>query len=359
MPQQTADIPAYVQATLATAVAERASDVHVEPQAGECEIRFRVDGLLRPHAVLPSDVGASVVTRLMVMAQLLTYRRDVPQEGRAAIALDMSAMINIRVSIMPTTHGLRAAVRLPAELTQPCSLDTLQLSLPAETLIERFVTADSGLLMIVGPAGAGKTTTAYAILEAIRNRQPGISIVSLEDPVERDLPGITQVQVEPFGHLTYSTALRSLLRQDPQVLMLGEIRDAETASIAIQAALSGHRLVCTLHSADAAQAVARLLEMRVEPYQISSSLFGAIGQRLLRRPVSAGYRGRVPVCEAVVFDDPLRRLIADRASAAELRSAYTTHTAFQPLEQAAIELVAQGVTDEAEIARVLGGHPQP
>jgi len=355
MLSRTADIPTFVQTTLASAVAERASDVHVEPQADECEIRFRIDGLLQPHAVLPLDTGAAMVTRLMVMAQLLTYRRDVPQEGRAAIALDASGTINTRISIMPTTHGLRAAVRLPAELTQPRSLEALQLDPPAESLIERFISSDSGVLMIVGPAGAGKTTTAYAILEAIRNHQPGVSIVSLEDPVERDLPGITQVQVEPFGQLTYATALRSLLRQDPQVLMLGEIRDAETASIAIQAALSGHRLICTLHAADAAQAVARLLEMQLEPYQISSSLFGVIGQRLLRRRVDTGYRGRVPVCEAVGFDDALQQLTADRASAAELRSAYRANPSFQSLHRVAADRVAQGITDEAEVARVLGG----
>ncbi len=349
------DTIATVDALVADAVAQQASDLHVEPAAGAWEVRLRVDGLLRTHRQVDPEQGAAIVSRLMVMAQLLTYRRDVPQEGRASVLVaSLDRPIELRVSIMPTTHGLRAAVRLPAELTQPRSLEALQLDAPAMRLVHDFLSAASGVLLVVGPAGSGKTTTAYAILEAIRAREDGLSVVALEDPVERDLPGVTQIQVQPFGQLTYATALRSMLRQDPQVLMLGEIRDAETASIAMQAGLSGHRLVCTFHAADAAQAMARLLEMQVEPYQISSSVFGVITQRLLRRRQGDGYAGRTPVCEAVRIDDTLRRQIVARADAGQLRAAYERAPGFESLATAAANKVNNGVTDSAEVSRVIG-----
>src|SRR5204863_417287 len=226
----------------------------------------------------------SLVTRLMVMAHLLTYRLDVPQEGRATVVVASSPKpLDLRLSVMPTTHGLRAAVRMPAELIQPHRLS--ELSLPVSVLagLQRFVSSDSGMLILTGPAGSGKTTTIYALLQSIAESSPGISIVALEDPVERDIPGVTQIEVTPFGELTYERTLRSILRQDPQVLMLGEIRDGDTASVAVQAALSGHRLVSTLHAATPAGAIARLLEMGVEPYQLTSAIFGIVSQRLLRR----------------------------------------------------------------------------
>jgi type II secretory ATPase GspE/PulE/Tfp pilus assembly ATPase PilB-like protein len=212
------------------------------------------------------------------------------------------------------------------------------------------------MLLIVGPAGSGKTTTAYAILEAIRARASGISIVTLEDPVERDLPGITQIPIQPFGQLNYASALRSMLRQDPQVLMLGEIRDAETASVAIQAALSGHRLVCTFHAPDPARAISRLLEMGLEPYQIASSLFGVLSMRLLRRtdPKQPGaYAGRVPISQAVAMTDTLRQAIAARPDATTLAAAYQTPD-HATLRDSANDQIARGLTDALEVARVLG-----
>ena len=351
---------------IARAVAVGASDVHIEPTAAGGEVRFRIDGLLRPDSTVTTDIAAALVARLMVMANLLTYRRDVPQEGAARVTLPSPGeaarhlpAIDLRISIMPTTHGLRAAVRLPAELTQPKSLSALGLDAPTRSLIDQFIRTDGGVLAIVGPAGSGKTTLAYAVLEAIAAEQPGLSIVSLEDPVERDLPAVTQIQVRPFGELSYALALRSMLRQDPQVLMLGEVRDAETASIAMQAGLSGHRLVCTLHAADAAQAVARLLEMGLEPYQVAGSLFGVIAQRLVRRKTTDGYAGRVPIGEAVRIDEPMRRRIAASAEADELRAMYRAAAGFVSLRDAAMQRVAEGSTDAAEVERVLGLVPSP
>ncbi len=349
------DIPGQVERLLASAIERRASDVHVEPGESDATVRFRLDGLLSDVAHVSPDDGRAIVNRLMVMAQLLTYRLDVPQEGRATIKANDGRSVDLRIAIMPTAHGLRAAVRLPAELSGLQSIEDLSLDEGTLSLIDAFLRADSGALLVVGPAGSGKTTTAYAILEALRDRSSGLSIVTLEDPVERRLRGITQIPVTPFGQLTYATALRSMLRQDPQVLMLGEIRDAETAGIAMQAALSGHRLVCTFHASDPAGAIVRLLEMGIEPYQVASSAFGVVSMRLLRRKTSAaGYAGRAPVCESVRVTDSLRKVIVNRGDSASLRSAYRGSPGYRSLLQHASSLVKRGITDAAEAQRVLG-----
>jgi type II secretory ATPase GspE/PulE/Tfp pilus assembly ATPase PilB-like protein len=296
---------------------------------------------------------------------LLTYRQDVPQEGRIEWAQRpagggaQDGKLMLRLSIMPTTHGLRAAVRLPADLLAPRRLT--ELGLPPQLLghLDRFAHADTGLLLLTGPAGSGKTTTIYALLEHIAAVAPGLSIVALEDPVERDLPGVTQIQVSPFGQLTYDRALKSMLRQDPQVLMLGEIRDVATASLAVQAALSGHRLVATLHAGTPAGAIARLFEMGVEPYQITAALFGVMAQRLLRKSAGAGgggggYSGRVPVAEMGFMDGSVRQAILARADLDALSQAFSRQPGYMSLRQMADELIAAQITDGPEVRRVLG-----
>lgn len=253
-----ADVPQVVEDLLDQALRRCASDIHVEPTAEGCDVKLRIDGMLETVAQHDPMVGRSLVTRLMVMAHLLTYRQDIPQEGRFTFEpRSTGETMDLRLAIMPTTHGLRAAVRMPAELIQPRTLDELNLPPRALDGLRRFATADAGMLIVTGPAGSGKTTTLYALLQHIATQSAGLSIITLEDPVERNLPGMTQIQVQPFGQLTYERALRSILRQDPQVLMLGEIRDAATASLALQAALSGHRLLCTMHAATPGGAVAR------------------------------------------------------------------------------------------------------
>jgi type II secretory ATPase GspE/PulE/Tfp pilus assembly ATPase PilB-like protein len=207
------------------------------------------------------------------------------------------------------------------------------------------------MLLVTGPAGAGKTTTIYALLRNIVETSPGLSVVALEDPVERDVPGVTQIQVQPFGELTYERTLRSMLRQDPQVLMLGEIRDAATASLALQAALSGHRLVCTFHAATPGGAVARLLEMGIEPYQITSALFGVLAQRLLRKVGG----GRVPVAEIGYADEAVRKAILARSDAATLQQAFARQAGYRSIGDGAQYLAAAGVTTEHEACRLLGG----
>jgi general secretion pathway protein E len=352
LPEQ-ADARAIVDRLLLEAAGLRASDLHVDPDAAGYQVRRRIDGLLKPAERFDTAAGRSVVARMMVLAGLLTYRMDIPQEGRIPAGAT-AAGVEMRLAVMPTTHGLRAAVRLPAELTQPRKLETLGLPESVVEALRKFAVSDGGLLLLTGPAGSGKTTTIYALLEHLRDTQPGLSIIALEDPVERDLPGVTQIEVTPHGQLTYERALRSILRQDPQVLMLGEIRDAATASVAIGAALSGHRLIATLHAGSPAAAIARLLEMGIEPYQVTSALYGVVAQRLLRRAAGAGYAGRLPVAEIALMDETLRRAALDRSDSSALR-AIIEKPGYQTLRAAAERAAGAGLTDRAEIERVLGG----
>lgn len=347
------DIPAYVDRLFDKALARGASDVHVEPGADGYDVRQRIDGLLETAEKLDSAAGRAVVTRLMVMGQLLTYRQDIPQEGRVSLMRD-GRTIDLRVSVIPTTHGLRAAVRMPAELLQPRRLEDLGLPAPVLEGVRAFARTDAGMLLVTGPAGSGKTTTLYALLQHIAEQSPGLSLITLEDPVERDLSGVTQIEVAPHGQLTYERALRSILRQDPQVLMLGEIRDAATASLAVRAALSGHRLIATLHAATAGGAIARLLEMRLEPYQVTSSLWGVITQRLLRRKADGRYRGRVPIAELAVMNPALRQAVLNGADSDTLQRLIAAQPQYQPLRVVARQIETAGLTDSAEIERVLG-----
>ena len=258
-----------------------------------------------------------------------------------------------RVAVMPTTHGPRAAVRLAGRLDQPRSLEDL--GLPAQVLagIKRYAVSDAGMLIVTGPAGSGKTTTLYALLSYIAGISPGLSMVALEDPVERDVAGVTQIEVKPFGELTYERALRSILRQDPQVLMLGEVRDAATASLAVQAALSGHRLACTLHAGTPAEAIARLLEMGVEPYSSPA--------RCSAWWPSAWCGGRTRRAAAIAGVYPWRksRSSTDRFAVLSLAAAMPAlcsrrsppREAAQGFSKSAADLVAAGITDMPEVER--------
>lgn len=346
------DVIAYVDDLLIEACAAGASDIHLTPSREGVAFRARVDGLLGVPTVVPLELGRAAVTRLMVMAKLLTYRLDVPQEGRATIGVD-GRPIELRVSVIPTVHGLRCAVRLPALGGVPESLDELELSPQALLGLKRFVAADSGMLIVTGPAGSGKTTTVYALLRHFVANRPELSVVSLEDPVEREVPGVAQVEVSSFGQLTYERSIRSILRQDPQVLALGEVRDAATAAVAIQAALSGHRLVCTMHAASAGGAISRLIEMNIEPYQITGAVSAVLNQRLVRRRTGATPRGRVPLSSWTEMDGALRRAILERADSTALDAAAALSGTVSLAEDAR-RLMEAGVTDAEEVGRVLG-----
>jgi type II secretory ATPase GspE/PulE/Tfp pilus assembly ATPase PilB-like protein len=351
-PQPREDVISRVDVLLADAVERGASDIHLTPARAGTDVRLRIDGMLGPAMTLPTELGRAAVMRLMVMAKLLTYRLDVPQEGRAGITL-AGGPIELRISVIPTVHGLRCAVRLPAVGGVPETLDELGLSPDTLAGLRRFVASDGGLLIVTGPAGSGKTTTVYSLLRHFLANRPELSIVSLEDPVEREVSGVAQVEVSSFGQLTYERAVRSILRQDPQVLALGEVRDAATASVAVAAALSGHRLICTMHAGSAGGAVARLIEMGIEPYQITSALAAVLNQRLVRRRVGDRYAGRVPIAAWTTLDAATRRAILDRADADALDTVVLNAGA-ATLEADARRLIGMGVTDAAEVARVLG-----
>jgi type II secretory ATPase GspE/PulE/Tfp pilus assembly ATPase PilB-like protein len=358
-PQAGIDARAYVEALLSRALQMEASDLHLEPIPSGVETKLRIDGVLQKIETIPPDLGTAAILRLMVLGQLLTYRMDIPQEGR--IRWDApNRPVDLRLAVMPVAHGMRAVVRLPGGIDQLRALDDLALPARATTALTKFARSGGaegdagGMLLVTGPAGSGKTTTIYALLSHIAATSDGLSIISLEDPIERLVPGITQIEITPHGQLTYDRALKSILRQDPQVLMLGAIRDAATASLAVQAALSGHRLIATMHAGDPAAAIARLLEMGIEPYQITSSLFGILTQRLLRRRTEAGYKGRLPAAEFAELTAPIRTAILQRADAATLRTLLTQDPTYQTLRASAEAAVQAGITDHPELTRVLG-----
>ena len=368
MPVITHDLPdirPHVDRLLACAVDAGASDIHLEPVPAGYEVKLRIDGLLQAMETCEVPIGRAMVNRLMIMAHLLTYHLDVPQEGRVAANVPPHGTLELRLSIIPTRHGSRAVLRLPAELIQSHGLHDLNLPPLVVQQLQLFAHSESGMLAVTGPAGSGKTTTVYALLAHIVQQCPGQSIVSLEDPVERDIPGVTQIEITPYGEMDYARAMRSLLRQDPQVLALGEIRDAASASLAMQAALTGHRLICTMHAGSPAGALRRWCEMGIEPHQISSAVSGLLTQRLLRRKagpesdpgrenVGAIYRGRIPIAQFAVMDAPLRKALLRDGDLMELEKALTGQKNYLPLRQVAAEYVNSGVTDQAEVDRVLG-----
>jgi general secretion pathway protein E len=348
------------------AIAARASDVHIEPGSDAWRVRFRVDALLNEVDKLPAAIGPNVVARLKVLSGLLTYRSDVPQEG--SIDRGKSGFpCDIRVATFPTIRGERVVLRMMSESAALLTLDDLGHD-PA--LIERLKCALSrpqGLMLICGPAGSGKTTTLYAMLDHIQKTRCGVSILSVEDPVEIRLEGVTQVQVEPARGLTYPIALRSLLRQDPQVLMIGEVRDAETAHIVVEAALTGHLLLTTMHSGTPAEAIVRLREMGIAPYQITSTLAGVLAQRLLRtvcpqcknqaehancpRCLGTRYAGRTAIGHWLELTPALRQAILDGADVERLAS---QQLAPGSLRQDAERLLRASLTTPEEARRVLG-----
>jgi type II secretory ATPase GspE/PulE/Tfp pilus assembly ATPase PilB-like protein len=403
-----------VDLLLERALDARAGDIHLQPDEFGLVIRWRIDGVLVPIGSFPSDISSNVINRLKVMADLLTYRTDTPQEGRLRKRI---RGMEVRVSTFPTIHGERGAIRLFLETGRIGQLDELGFSPGFVRELRPVFQPRGGLTLITGPAGSGKTTTLYAALAGLATRaesEPPLNIVSVEDPVEQRVAGVSSSEIRTAAGFDFPTAIRSLLRQDPDVMMIGEIRDRATVEAAFHAALAGHLVLSTFHAGSAPQALCRLGEAGMEPYLLRSALHAVVGQRLFRRlhdcarPVSGdsargradhplpeassgvvhgdppprgaldslfglevdpasvrvptgcpgcggiGYLGRVPVGELLLPSRPeLADPILGRADVSRLTAA-ALEAGFVPLAQSALELVRAGVTAPIEYRRVLG-----
>ena len=355
-----APIIRMLNALLTQAARDGASDIHIEPYERHSSVRFRVDGTLREVVQPNRALHAALISRLKIMAELDIAEKRLPQDGRISLRIGTRA-VDVRVSTLPSAHGERAVLRLLDKSGSKLSLEAVGMT--GETL-RRFlqlVTQPHGIILVTGPTGSGKTTTLYAAL--MRLDADASNIMTVEDPIEYGLPGVGQTQVNARIDLDFAKALRAILRQDPDVIMIGEIRDHETAQIAIQASLTGHLVLATLHTNDAASAVTRLTDMGVEPFLLSSSLLGVLAQRLVRKLClhchgtgcaecgTTGYHGRTGVFELMTADAPLRDLIHNRAAEARLRE--TARAAGMTLMQEDGErLVREGITSREELLRV-------
>jgi type II secretory ATPase GspE/PulE/Tfp pilus assembly ATPase PilB-like protein len=355
------DVVSLVDDLLKKAVKSGASDVHFEPTGSELAVKFRLDGVLNTVETLPGSLSNNVIARLKVLGGLLTYRNDIPQEGRIEISgTQDDRIMDERLAVFPTIHGQRAVVRLFYKNIELTELAQLGFSKHIYTALKNIAAKNQGVLLLTGPAGSGKSTTLAALLRHILKTFAGRSVVTLEDPVEIRINGATQVQITPHGQMTFPLALRSLLRQDPQVLMIGEIRDAETARIVIEAGLTG--------------AFLRLLEMGIEPYQVTSSVSAVLNQRLVRKLCkkcrrktetgafeaagcddcfNTGYKGRVLIAEMVQLDSQLRKAILAKADLEELEALLMCkgHTSMLADGE---RLISEGITTQAELNKVCG-----
>ena len=355
-----APIIRMLNALLTQAARDGASDIHIEPYERHSSVRFRVDGALREVVQPNRALHAALISRLKIMADLDIAEKRLPQDGRISLRLGTRA-IDVRVSTIPNAHGERAVLRLLDKSESKLSLEAVGMHGEVLRKFEHLIAQPHGIILVTGPTGSGKTTTLYASLarlDASRN-----NIMTVEDPIEYDLPGVGQTQVNPKIDLDFARALRAILRQDPDIVMIGEIRDIETAQIAIQASLTGHLVLATLHTNDAASAVTRLIDMGVEPFLLSSSLLGVLAQRLVRKYCTAcrgqgcdacggtGYAGRTGVFELLVLDDDIRAQVHGQAPEADIRAAALAR-GMQLMRDDGERLIRDGITSREEVLRV-------
>ncbi len=375
-----------INALLLQALRERASDLHFEPYESRSVVRFRVDGVLQDVIEPPRALHAAIVSRLKIMASLDIAEKRLPQDGRIALKLG-DKQVDVRVSTLPTGPGERVVLRLLDKDSARLDLTALGMAEDTREAIDRLIREPHGIVLVTGPTGSGKTTTLYAALS--RLPRGAVNMMTVEDPIEFGLDGVAQTQVNPRIELDFARALRAILRQDPDVIMIGEIRDLETAQIAVQASLTGHLVLATLHTNDAASAVTRLADMGVEPYLLASSLLGVVAQRLVRTlclscrveqtpaPAEAallgglglaptqsvytapgcencgasGFRGRTGVYELLLVDEAIRRIIHDGADELALRAA-ALEAGMRGLRRDGGRWVATGTTSLPELVRV-------
>jgi general secretion pathway protein E len=375
-----------VDLILFEALLRNASDVHVQPVRDRTLVRYRLDGALHTVRELPSSLASSVVSRIKVMARLDVAERRAPQDGRATVTIggaggaQAGRRVDLRISTLPSTYGERVVLRLLDPSRSPHLLNFAALGMPQD--VERRylaqVSRTSGIVLSTGPTGSGKTTTLYATLAWMSTTNAGaqargceLNMMTVEDPVEYDLAtggkaglSISQTQVDPKKGVTFVSGLKHILRQDPDVIMVGEVRDEETARIAVQASLTGHLVLSTLHTNDAASAVARLLDLGVETFLVSSSLSAVLAQRLVRTRhgvcegagcsecLGTGFKGRTGVFELLVLDSSIRELVCCRASALDIKAA-AQRAGMTTLREAGERLADAGVTTREEVGRVI------
>lgn len=376
----------FVNSIIEKAFVERASDIHLEPQDGEMVVRMRIDGLLRKVLTVPANIQKTVISRLKVMSGMNISESKIPQDGRALVVIK-GHNIDLRISSMPTIYGEKIVMRLLDKSTHDVSRETIGLVGEDLRKYDELLGNNSGVILIVGPTGSGKSTTMCAMLQQLAREETNIE--TLEDPVEYNIAGISQCQINEKQGMTFAAGLRALLRQDPDIIAVGEIRDGETASIAIRAAITGHLVISTLHTNDAVSAIARLEDIGAEPYLVSSALRGVISQRLVRKicphckkaykpsadelealgyPADSevefykgagcpecnhsGYRGRKGVFEILIINRNLRRLITTGATYDDLLVA-AKENGLNTLDIKCRELVEQGVTTASEAIRTI------
>ncbi len=384
-----AEATPIVNGLITSAVQQKASDIHIEATEEFMLVRFRIDGSLRTVEQRPRELLAAVVSRIKILAQLDISIRHVPQDGRIKLKTSLGD-VDLRVSVLPTYWGEKVVCRILDNSKAALPLDAIGFDQAQRATFERMIRSPYGLVLVTGPTGSGKSTTLYAALNTIRS--PEVNIVTVEDPVEYQLPGINQVHVNPKRGLTFATALRSILRQDPDIVLVGEIRDHETGVIAAEAALTGHLVLASLHTNDAISAVTRLTEMGIEPYLLAPSLVGVLAQRLMRRVCTdciehyipggeelaaiglptlpagvelargrgcrachrTGYRGRVAVRELIEIDEAMRAIIARNGSTEDMR-AHVTKTGWRGMRYSALRLLLAQQTTAREVLRVTKG----
>ena len=376
----------FVNSVIERAITERASDIHLEPQEGEMVVRMRIDGVLRRIFTVPANLQATVIARLKIMGGMNIAERKIPQDGRAMVTAK-DKEIDLRISSIPTIYGEKIVLRLLDKSSGHINRKTIGLEGEDEKKYDRLLKNSSGVILIVGPTGSGKSTTMCAMIQELCSEQT--NIMTLEDPVEYNIPGTNQCQINEKTGMTFAAGLRSILRQDPDVISVGEIRDGETASIAVRAAITGHLVISTLHTNDAVSTISRLVDIGVEPYMISSALRGVVSQRLVRKicphcrkaytPTEeekrmvgiaenedvtfykgegcqecgrTGYRGRRGVFEILTLDAALRREVANNASSEELTKT-ALENGFVTMKDNCRRLVLEGVTTVSEAAKAI------
>ena len=351
-----------INSLLKQASRDGASDIHLEAFERKSIVRFRIDGDLRDVVEMRRDLHAALVSRIKIMASMDIAEKRIPQDGRISLRFGGRA-IDVRVSTLPTAHGERVVLRLLEKNYQ--RLDLLALGMADDTFeqFNQLIHRPHGIVLVTGPTGSGKTTTLYGALLRLRNKSN--NIMTVEDPIEYNLDGIGQTQVNPRIDMSFARALRAILRQDPDVVMIGEIRDLETAQIAVQASLTGHLVLATLHTNDAPSAVTRLIDMGIEPFLLSSSLLGVLGQRLIRMTCStcggqgcnvcghSGYSGRAGIYELMLTNEKIRELIHQCAPEIELRK-QALLGGMRTLAEDGKRWIASGKSTPEEIIRVAG-----